>query len=35
VSKIAPQVGCPTGQVLIPAKLLVELKGHNGLVIDD
>jgi hypothetical protein len=29
VSKITPQVGCAAGQVLIPAKLIVELYGHK------
>ena len=27
-SKIAPQIGTAAGQILIPAKLLVQLKGH-------
>jgi hypothetical protein len=28
-SKMAPQVGCPLGEILIPAKLLVELEAHT------
>jgi hypothetical protein len=31
VSKIAPQVGCAASQVLIPAKLFVELYGHKAV----
>jgi hypothetical protein len=29
-SKIAPQIGCALGEILIPAELLVVLKGGHG-----
>src|SRR3954470_13632555 len=33
-SKIAPQIGCALGEILIPAELLVELKsGHDSAVL--